>query len=336
MLSSTIINKLTTKHKKSNIFNISILDDWNQTAQHSANWGSLPDNVRVIAYHEKFLDDAKLIESLKTENCIVIMRERTPFHASIFDNLPNLQLLVTSAPRNVAIDLNAAKKNKVVVSGTKSLLEPPTELTIALILNLAKKIYQENESFRRNGPWQKTLGMSLHDKTLGILGLGKIGSCVAKIAQAMGMKVIAWSQNLSQEIANQHGVEFAHSKEKLLRYSDIISVHLRLSERTINVIDSAEFSQMKPTALLVNTARAAIVNQEAMISALQSKRIAGAAADVFLEEPLSQINPLRHLNNFLGTPHIGYVTDSNYNEYFSGAIKAIHAFFNGKPIMELY
>ena len=231
---------------------------------------------------------------MKNEDCTVIIRERTQFNRDILNALSNLRLLVTSGPKNSAIDLQVAKDNKVIVSGTKNLKEPPAELAIALILNLARHITQENFAFRHNGAWQHTLGMSLSGKTLGILGLGAIGGHVAKIAQAMDMKVMAWSENLSKETAIQHGVELASSKELLVRHSDVISIHLHLSERTRNLINKTEFYLMKPTTLLINTSRAEIINQEATVKALQSKLIAGAVADVFAEEPLPADNPLRN------------------------------------------
>lgn len=324
-------------NKESNmLFQVAILDDYQHVAKSMTDWSLLHENASVTAYHDHFQTDAALIEALQDKHVVIIMRERTRFHENIFSNLPNLKLLVTSGLKNDAIDLAAAQKHGVVVSGTRSLKEPPAELAIGLMLALARHIPQENQSFKNGGVWQSSLGVSLYGKTIGILGLGYIGAITAKITQALGMKVIAWSQNLTAEKAAEHNVELAASKQELLQKSDVISIHLRLSDRTKNLIDVIDFELMKHSALIINTSRAEIINQEALISALNSKRIAGAASDVFECEPLPENHPLRVIENFIGTPHLGYVTDENYQYYFSEAVEDINAYLSGKPLRELY
>lgn len=317
-------------------FNIAILDDYQRVAQSMANWSRLPKGTSVIAYHEHFHDDETLVSALRDKQAVVLMRERTKFHAKIFDALPNLKLVVTSGPKNEAIDISAAERHGVVVSGTRSLKEPPAELTIGLMLALARHIPQESAALRNGGSWQSTMGISLHGKTLGIIGLGHIGTIVARVGRALGMKIVAWSQNLTAEKAAECGAILAASKQELLKSSDVISIHTRLSDRTQNLLRASDFELMKPTVLLINTSRAEIVNQEALVAALNSGRIAGAAADVFEQEPLSKDHPLRTARNFIGTPHLGYVTEANYDGYFSEAVEAIEAYLTGKPIRELY
>ena len=317
-------------------FNVAILDDYQRVAKSMADWSRLPEGTSVTAYHEHFSDTDALVSALRDKQAVVIMRERTRFDASIFKLLPSLELLVTSGPKNEAIDLKAAEEHGVVVSGTRSLKEPPAELTVGLMLALARSLPRESLAFATGGPWQSTMGISLHGKTIGLIGLGHIGAIVARVANALGMRTLAWSQNLTAERAAECGVTLASSKQELLTTSDVVSVHVRLSDRTRNLLDEKAFELMKSTALLINTSRAEIVDQGALVHALNSGRIAGAAADVFEEEPLPLDHPLRTAKNFIGTPHLGYVTDENYRGYFSGAVEDIAAYLVGKPIRELY
>lgn len=312
-----------------------ILDDYQRVALSLADWSALAGQVDVTAFQHHFTDEDALVEALKEFDIVVIMRERTPFTASLMARLPALKLLVTSGMRNASIDLAAAKARGITVCGTASNSDPAIELTWALILGLARQVVPENSAFRHNGPWQSSLGVTLAGKTLGIIGLGKIGTRVANIAQAFGMKVIAWSQNLTSERANAAGVVLASSKQALIENSDFISVHLVLSERTAGLIGKSEFELMKPNAFVINTSRAAIIDQAAMIDALSSGRIAGAGLDVFDVEPLPATHILRALPNVLATPHLGYVTDTNYQVYYSEAIEDIRAFLSGKPIRVL-
>lgn len=314
--------------------NCVILDDYQNVALGIADWTKIEENVNITAINQHIDDENSLIKLLYKYEIIVIMRERTPFTANLINNLPNLKLLITSGMRNNSIDLNAAKNMGVVVCGTQSLSEPAVELTWALILSAYRSIIIENNNLR-NGSWQSTIGLDLHGKRLGILGLGKIGSKIAKIGIAFGMEVIAWSQNLTKETAESCGVKLASSKEELISTSDIITIHLLLSDRTKHLLSLDDLRLMKTTTLLVNTSRAEIIDQEALIEALENKWIFGAALDVFATEPLPEPSKFRLLENVLATPHIGYVTQNNYHHYFNEAVEDISAFLKLKPIREL-
>lgn len=312
-----------------------ILDDYQNVALELVDWSSILDRVDVQSFNNHFESEEQLVEVISDIEIVVIMRERTPFTASLFEKLPNLKLLITSGMRNASIDLKAATNNGVTVCGTSSMSEPPTELTWALLLNLARQITKENNEFRNNGPWQSTVGGDLYGKRLGLLGLGKIGSRMAVIAQAFGMEVIAWSQNLTKEQADKFGVRLATSKEELLETSDFVSIHLVLSERTKGLISKKELQLMKASAYLINTSRAAIVDQEALIEALREKWIAGAGIDVFEIEPLPENHPFRRLPNVLATPHLGYVSERNYSTYYHETVEDIQAFLNGNVLRQL-
>lgn len=312
-----------------------ILDDYQQVALKMADWTTIEEQVEVHSFSQHFENEEDLIEEIKEYKIIVIMRERTAFTASLFEKLPKLKLLITSGMRNASIDLAAASTYGVTVCGTASSSEPPTELTWALLLNLARNITLENRALRENGPWQSTVGADLHGRTLGLLGLGKIGGRMATIAQAFGMDVIAWSQNLTKEDTDKLGVRLANSKEELLKTSDFVSVHLVLSDRTRGIIGKQELEQMKRSAYLINTSRAAIVDQEALIKALEENRIAGAGLDVFEEEPMPEKHPYRTLPNVLATPHLGYVSEHNYRVYFTEAVEDIVAFLEGAEIRKI-
>lgn len=312
-----------------------ILDDYQNVALSLAGWQALAPQVECRALTEHISDEDQLVAQLQDAEIVVIMRERTPFSASLFARLPKLRLLITSGMRNASVDLAAARENGVTVCGTGSGSTAPVELTWALILGLARHLVTENNALRHNGPWQSTVGTGLSGKRLGLLGLGKIGQKVALIAQAFGMDVSAWSQNLTAERAAEHGVELAASKEALLKTSDVVSVHLVLSERTRGLLGAPELALMKPGALLINTSRAAIVDQPALLHALQTGQIAGAGLDVFETEPLPPADPFRTLPNVLATPHLGYVSDGNYQAYFREAVEDIQAFLAGNPVRTL-
>jgi len=312
-----------------------ILDDYQNVSLSLADWQSLAPQVECRALTEHIADENALAETLKDADIVVIMRERTPFTAALFARLPNLKLLITSGMRNAAIDLTAAKCHGVTVCGTGSGQSAPVEMTWALILGLARHLVTENTALRQNGPWQSTLGAGLSGKRLGLLGLGKIGQKMAHIAQAFGMDVCAWSQNLTAERAAEHGVTLCASKQELLQTSDVVSIHLVLGERTRGLLGVSELAQMKPSALLINTSRAAIVDQPALIDALQRGVIAGAGLDVFDAEPLPAGHAFRTLPNVLATPHLGYVSDGNYQVYFREAAEDIQAFLAGKPLRVL-
>ncbi|TQR11483.1 D-2-hydroxyacid dehydrogenase family protein [Psychrobacillus lasiicapitis] len=312
-----------------------ILDDYQDIALELVDWSSVSDKVDVQSFSNHFEGEEHLVKAISDFEIVVIMRERTPFTASLFEKLPKLKLLITSGMRNAAIDLVAATKHGVTVCGTASRSEPPTELTWALLLNLARQITTENKSLRNNGQWQSTVGADLYGKRIGLLGLGKIGSRMALIAQAFGMEVIAWSQNLTKEQTEKHGVLLAASKEELLETSDFVSIHLVLSDRTKGLVSAKELQLMKTSAYLINTSRAAIVDQEALIKALSENWIAGAGIDVFEMEPLPQNHPFRILPNVLATPHLGYVSERNYSTYYREAVEDIQAFLNRSVLRQL-
>ncbi|MBL5859277.1 D-2-hydroxyacid dehydrogenase family protein [Serratia fonticola] len=312
-----------------------ILDDYQGVALTMADWSVLGEQVEVFCLREHIDDEDQLVSRINDCEIVVIMRERTPFTAALLARLPKLQLLITSGMRNASIDLPAAARHGVTVCGTASGSEAPMELTWSLILGLAKHLVAESSGLRANGPWQQHVGITLHGKTLGLLGLGKIGGQMAKVAQAFGMNVVAWSQNLTAERAQEFGVQLAESKQALLAASDFVSVHLVLSDRSRGLIDRQALAQMKNSAFLINTSRAAIVDQQALVEALQTGQIAGAGLDVFEVEPLPADHPLRRLPNVLATPHVGYVADDNYRTYFREAIADIQAFIAGEPLRKL-
>lgn len=312
-----------------------ILDDYQNVALSVADWSRLTDKITITSYPNHFKAQDELIQALYNKEIIVIMRERTPFDKTIFDKLPNLKLLITSGPRNAAIDLAAASAHDVIVCGTASNKEPPMELTWGLILDLARNITLENNAFKNNGTWQHTLGLGLRDKQLGLIGLGKIGSLMVPVAKAFGMKVMAWSQHLTPERTAELDVTLATSKKELLQTSDFVSIHLILSDRTRHLIQAEDLQCMRPSSYLINTSRAQIVNQAALVEALQKGWIAGTGLDVFENEPVPENDILRTLPNVLATPHLGYVTKENYQIFYGEAIEDIEAFLNNSPIRRL-
>ncbi|MER6027650.1 D-2-hydroxyacid dehydrogenase family protein [Streptomyces sp. NPDC001851] len=316
-------------------FRCALLDDFQNVAVTSADWSVLGDRVEVVSFTEHLADEDELAAALADFDCVVTLRERVPFPAGLLNRLPRLRLLVASGMRNSVIDYAAAKAGGVTVCGTESSGTPPVELTWALLLGLARGIVEENNSLRAGGPWQSTVGADLHGRTLGLLGLGRIGSRVARVGLAFGMEVVAWSQNLTKERADEAGVRLAPSKEDLLAGSDFVSVHLALSDRTRGLVGAAELALLKPTAYLVNTSRAAIVDQDALLAALHEGRIAGAGTDVFDVEPLPAGHPMRSAPRLLATPHLGYVSRANYARYYGQAVENIQAYLDGAPVRVL-
>jgi phosphoglycerate dehydrogenase-like enzyme len=312
-----------------------ILDDYQNAALAMADWSSLAADVEVKTFREHIPGADELVREIEDCEIVVIMRERTPFTASLFRRLPQLKLLVTTGMRNASIDLAAAKDHGVVVCGTDSQPHPPTELTWGLILGLARGLVPENRALREGGPWQSTVGMDLAGSRLGLLGLGKLGTKVAQIGLAFGMEVSAWSQNLTRDRTEAAGVRLAGSKEELLESADFVSIHLVLSERTRGLIGEAELRRMRPSAYLINTSRAGIVDQGMLATALEQRWIAGAGLDVFDIEPLPADSVWRRLDNVLATPHLGYVSQANYRTYFGQAVDDIRAFLAGAPIRTL-
>ncbi|MGW3284751.1 D-2-hydroxyacid dehydrogenase family protein [Streptomyces sp. NPDC001002] len=312
-----------------------VLDDFQQVATELADWSSVADRVDVVSFSEHLDSGDQLAAALAEFDIVVTLRERVPFPAGLLARLPRLKLLIASGMRNTVIDYAAAEAHGVTVCGTASSSTPPVELTWALLLGLARGIVEESNSLRSGGPWQRTVGADLHGRRLGLLGLGKIGSKVAQVGLAFGMRVGAWSQNLTAERAAEVGVELAASKEELLSDSDFVSVHLALSDRTRGLLGPAELALLKPTAYLINTSRAAIVDQDALLAALHEGRIAGAGVDVFDVEPLPAGHPLRTAPRLLATPHLGYVSRANYETYYGQAVEGIRAFLDGKPVRRL-
>lgn len=313
-------------------FRCAVLDDFQNVALTSADWSVLGDRVEVVSFTEHFASEDELAAALAGFDCVVTLRERVPFPASLLNRLPRLRLLIASGMRNSVIDLAAAGAAGVTVCGTESSGTPPVELTWALLLGLARGIVQENKALREGGPWQSTVGADLHGRTLGLLGLGRIGSRVAQVGVAFGMDVVAWSQNLTKERADAAGARLAPSKEELLASSDFVSVHLGLGDRTRGLLGAAELALLKPTAYLINTSRAAIVDQDALLAALREGRIAGVGLDVFDVEPLPADHPLRTAPRLLATPHLGYVSRANYARYYGQAVEDIQAYLDGAPV----
>ncbi len=309
---------------------VAILDDYQHVALQMTDWSVLPADVEVRVFSDHLTNQGALAERLKDFEVVMAMRERTPFPRSLLERLPTLRLLTTTGMRNAAIDLQAATDCGVVVCGTGGVLSPTAELTWGLILALLRHIPREDQT-TRTGQWQVSMGIGLHGKVLGVIGLGNLGSQVATVGKAFQMSVLAWSQNLTAERAAQVGATLV-SKDELLSESDIVTIHLVLSQRTSGLLGARELALMKPTSYLVNTSRGPIVNEHALVAALQKKTIAGAALDVFDEEPLPLDHPLRRLENTVITPHVGYVTIETYRIFFDQTVENIRAFLNGAPV----
>lgn len=309
---------------------VAILDDYQQVALSLADWKTLGPDVSAQAFHERLSGDDNLANHLGDFQVIVAMRERTHFPRSLLERLPKLKLLVTTGMRNVAIDVKAAAELGIVVCGTAMLTPPTAELTWGMIIALARHIPREAQQMRSGG-WQTTVGVGLNGKVLGILGLGKLGSEVARVGRAFQMEVIAWSQNLTVEQASSLGVARVE-KDELFQRADFITIHLILSKRTRGLITARELALMKREAYLINTSRGPIIEERALIDALTNRKFAGAALDVYDEEPLPANHPLRKLDNVVLTPHLGYVTIENYRLCYGQAVENIRAFLAGQPI----
>jgi phosphoglycerate dehydrogenase-like enzyme len=309
---------------------VEVLDDYQHVALQSADWSRLDGRAEVHVQHEHQASEADLVASLRDADVVIAMRERTAFPRHVLDQLPRLRLLVTTGPSNAAIDVAAAQANGVVVCGTGGAYPAPAELTWALIHALTRKIVEEDRALR-SGSWQTTLGTELSGRTLGIVGLGRLGQRVARVAHAFDMTVVAWSENLTSEQATEVGASLV-GKDELFASSDIVSVHLQLSPRTTGLIGSRELGLMRPTAYLVNTSRGPIVDEPALVEALRSRSIAGAGLDVFDEEPLPADHPLLSVPDTVLTPHIGYVTRDLYAIFYGDVVDDIDSWLAGTPV----
>jgi phosphoglycerate dehydrogenase-like enzyme len=308
-----------------------ILDDYQNVAMKLADWSKVTKDVEVKVFDKPFASQDEAIKALQGFAIVVGMRERTPFPRKVIEALGDLKLLITTGAKNNSFDVKAASERGVTVCGTGGAGNPTTGIAFGLMLELTRRIGFENARMKAGQPWQVTIGQDLEGLALGIVGLGKLGQRVAGVAKAFGMKVIAWSQNLTPEKAKQAGVDYA-SKEDLFRNADFVTIHYQLGERSRGLITAEDIARMKPSAYLINTARASIVDQAALLKALQDKKIAGAGLDVFDVEPLPLNHPYRKLDNVVITPHLGYVSEQNYRKYFPDIVEDIRAWLDGKPV----
>jgi D-3-phosphoglycerate dehydrogenase len=312
-------------------YHCAILDDYQNVALKVVDWSKVAGDLDIKVFNEHLGREENVIKALQGFEIVCAMRERTAFPRAVIEKLPDLKLLITTGLRNASIDVAAAKERRVAVCGTPALGSPTSGVAIGLMLELTRRIGYENARMKAGVPWQSTIGLDLDGLTLGVVGLGKLGARTARIAQAFGMKVIAWSQNLTPEKCKEAGVDYA-SKDELFRQSDIVTIHVVLSQRTRGLVGGKELGLMKPTAYIINTSRGPIIDEAALLAVLRNKNIAGAGLDVFDIEPLPTDHPLRKLDNVVLTPHLGYVAIQNYRAYFTGVVDDIRAFLDGKPV----
>ena len=308
-----------------------ILDDYQNVALKIGDWSKVKGDVDFKVFNAHLGGPDKVIAALQDFAIVIAMRERTGFSKQVIEALPNLKLLITTGARNASIDTEAAKARGVTVCSTSSFGSPTSGIAIGLMLELTRHIGYENARLHTGAPWQTTIGPDLEGMTLGVLGLGKLGTRTANIAKAFGMKVIAWSQNLTPEKCQEAGVGYV-TKEELFRQADFITIHVVLSPRSRGLVGAKEFGLMKPSAFIINTSRGPIIDEAAMLAALRDKKIAGAGLDVFDIEPLPVDHPLRKMDNVVLTPHLGYVSEQNYRHYFAGVVEDIRGFLDGKPV----
>jgi phosphoglycerate dehydrogenase-like enzyme len=312
---------------------VAVLDDYQGLAHAFGPWETLAPEAEVTYFHDHLLLDGVVRDLLEPYEVIVAMRERTPFPAGRLASLPRLKLLVTTGMGNASIDMDAARERGVTVSGTASLPSPTAELTWGLIIALQRNLVDEDRRIREGG-WQRTIGPELAGRTLGIVGLGRLGRRVARVAQAFEMQVVAWSHNLTAEAAAEAGAE-AVGFDELLRRADVLTIHTRLSDRTRGLIGARELGLMRDTAVLVNTSRGPIVDEDALLAALRAGTIAGAALDVYAKEPLPADHPLREAPRTLLSPHLGYVSTGTYEVFYRDAVEDIAAWMRGEPLRVL-
>jgi phosphoglycerate dehydrogenase-like enzyme len=310
---------------------IALLDDYQNVALRMADWSRLQRDHRVAVFNERLPDVEACARALADFEVIGIMRERTPFPRALFERLPKLKLLITTGKRNASVDVAAAKDHKVVVCGTGGGGLATAELAVGLMLALARHLREEFQAMRPGGGWQTTVGATLEGRTLGIVGLGNLGTRVARIGTAIGMQAIAWSENLTAERARERGAERV-DKDELFRRADVVSIHTVLSPRTRGLIGARELGLMKPNALLINTSRGPIVDEAALLAALKGGTIAHAGLDVYDKEPVAPGHPFTKLENVTLIPHLGYVVEDSYRHFYAGTIEDIEAWLDGKPI----
>ena len=308
-----------------------ILDDYQNVTLRVVDWSPITKDVEITVFNKPFGGPDEAIKALQGFPIIVGMRERTPFPRKVIEALPDLKLLITTGARNNSFDVKAAAERGVTVCGTGSFGSPTAGIAIGLMLELTRRLGFENARLKAGAAWQVTMGQDLEGLTLGVLGLGKLGQRVAAVAKAFGMKIIAWSQNLTPEKAKEAGAGYV-SKEDLFSKADIVSIHVVLSDRSRGLVGAKELGLMKKTAYLINTSRGPIVDEKALIAALTAKSIAGAGLDVFDIEPLPLNHPFRKMDNVVLTPHLGYVSEQNYRGYFQGVVEDIRAWLDGKPV----
>ena len=312
-------------------YRCAIIDDYQNVALKLADWSKVTKDVDIKVFTEAVRrTDADTINDLKDFDIVVMMRERTRFPRAVIDGMPKLKLLITTGAYNASIDMKACQERGIVVSGTGGFGNPTTGITFGLILELTRRIGWEHARMKSGVPWQTTLGMDIEGKTLGVLGLGKLGARAAGVGKAFGMKVIAWSQNLTPERCKEVGVEYS-TKEDLFRNADVVTIHLVLSDRTRGLAGAKELGSMKKSAYIVNTSRGPIIDEKALLDALNKKQIAGAGLDVFDVEPLPLDHPYRKMDNVVITPHLGYVSQQNYEKYYPDIVDNIRGFLDGKP-----
>ncbi len=311
-----------------------ILDDYQNVALKVADWSKVSGDLDITVFNRHLGGPDNVVKALQGFPIVCAMRERTPFPRAVIEKLPDLKLLITTGLRNASFDVAAAKERGVTVCGTPSVGNPTSGIAIGLMLELTRHIGYENARMKAGEPWQTTIGVDLDGLTLGVLGLGKLGVRTSQIAKAFGMKVIAWSQNLTPEKCQEAGVGYV-GKDDLFRQADFITIHLVLSARSRGLVGAKELGLMKPSAYLINTSRGPIADEAALLSALREKKIAGAGLDTFDVEPLPVDHPLRKMDNVVLTPHLGYVALQNYRSYFAGVVDDIRGFLDGKPVRVL-
>ena len=313
-----------------------VLNDNLNVAERLADWSAISHRVNVHFFSDDMVSEDAIIRELREFDIVVLLRERTPFSENIINQLPRLRLIVTAGHRNGSLAIKAAQKRGIPVLGTPILETPAAELTWALLLALARQLPAHVDAVRACGKWQVALGRDLAGSTLGIIGLGRLGLRVARIGRAFGMDVVAWSNNLTQERCDAVGIRFGGSLPTLLSQSNFVSIHLVLSESTIGLIGADQLATMQPDAYLINTSRAAIVDEHALVEALETHRIAGAGLDVFLDEPLPPDHPFRTLSNVLATPHIGYVTHDLYRLIYQAVVEDIQHWLEGRMLRQIF